>query len=156
MRHLLCQAPHKQHESALGRCVIGMALPGNDVMHRAHEDELAADVGHRAIDALPLKRANGFAGTEKHAGQVYVDHTLPLLQGHFIYFCVELNGSIGNANVEPAESVEHAIEHRLDFAFARLVGFESHSLSSQSLDRLYSMKSSCLIRAVVHQNVGAG
>ena len=66
-------------------------------------------------------------------------------QRHLIYFCIQLYGGVGNANIEPAEGLEHAIEHGLYFVFAGDVGLEDDRFPAVFLD-----DRSCLPGSLLH------
>src|SRR5208283_5989174 len=71
---LLRDALHEKQDAALRRGIVRMSLPGNEVVYRAHEDQLAGRIGDGAVDPLPLEQADRLAGAQKLARQIYVDY----------------------------------------------------------------------------------
>jgi hypothetical protein len=88
--------------------------------------------------------------------KVHIDHILPLLQCHLVHVGIQLYGGVGHANIDPAEALQHAIEHGLYISFAGDISLEDHCFSTVFLDDCSGFSRSLLVRAVIHQDVCAG
>jgi|GEM_PF-534418 len=77
-RQLLCHALHQQLEPTLRGRVIGMARPGNGLVYRAVENDLAKC--RRSVrSSLPTEPAHRLLRTKELARQVHFDHLVPVL-----------------------------------------------------------------------------
>ena len=156
VRHFLRQALHEEHDAALGRGIVGMPFPGDDVVHRAHEDELAHGVGDGAVDTLPLEDANRLARAQKHTREVDVDHPLPLGERHLVDLGVELDARVGRADVHTAEDLDHVAEHGGHLVFLSRIRLEEFGPGAACLDAPGRLPGALLIAIVVDQNIGSG
>src|SRR3954468_21071666 len=70
---LLGEALHHQHDATLGGRVIHVPGPGDDLMHRAHADDLAERLRNLRARAPAPELAHALAAAEELAGEVHVD-----------------------------------------------------------------------------------
>src|SRR5262249_56088478 len=63
--NLLCEALHQQHHAAFRRCVIRVTCPGNELVDRAHEYDLACGAGNLGKDAAIEEMPNRFPSAQE-------------------------------------------------------------------------------------------
>ena len=110
-----------------------MSCPGNDLVYRAHADDLAACLRVRRC-WLRKELFDRLAGAEKLPGQVDVDHGLPLVERHLGYSCITLQAGIGDQNIQPTERVDERRKHGLHVALFGHVGLQDDCMAAGLLD----------------------
>src|SRR5262249_13992979 len=111
---LLGEAFHQQHDAAFRCRVIGVSSPRNELVHRAHEYDLAGRARSLRDDVALQKVAYGLASAQELARQVDADDRVPLRKSHFMEWGVALKPGIVDEDVDRAELFQHAAEHLLD------------------------------------------
>src|SRR6266851_2004671 len=121
-RQFLGDRLHQHHHAALRCRVIGMAGPGDDLMHRAHADYLAEGARDFGMAAAAQELTHRRASAEELTGQVDANHGIPLRQRHFRERRVALQPRIGDNDVQRAEGGARLLKHCVDLILARNVG----------------------------------
>src|SRR5919106_1008021 len=155
-RDLLGDRLHHQHDAALGRRIVDVPRPGNRVVHRAHADDLASGAGDLLAHAAPLELAHRLAAAQELAGQVDVDHRVPVLQRHLIEGSIFLQAGVCDQDVNRAERIAHPGEHGLDLILLGHVCLDRDGVAAFLLDRADDLPGLLLTGAVVDDDVGAG
>ncbi len=94
-------------------------------MNRTDADDFAGSARNVLSHSLALEDANRFASAEELAGEIHVQHELPLRKTHLVDGCVLLEPGIIDDNIQRAELIGRALEHGLDLILLRNVRFKS-------------------------------
>src|SRR3984957_3023705 len=130
MSDFLRQTLHEEHQAAFRGGIIGVPLPGDNVVDRTDQNQLSAGVRNGAVDSLLLEEPDRFAATQKDAAKIDVDDPLPLRPSHLVHGRVELQRGIWDADVEPAKFLNHLAKHRHYFAFFGAIRLENTRLAA--------------------------
>ncbi len=133
-----------------------MAGPRDDLVHRAHADDLAQRARDFGARAAAQELAHRLAGAQKLPGQVDIDDGFPLRQRHFVERRVALQPGIGDNDVERAKGRAGFLEHLGDLRLARHVGAQRHRAAAHRSDQVGDFMGFVLAGDVVDDDRRAG
>src|SRR5207247_10893323 len=135
-RDFLPDALHHQHHTTLARGIIHVTGPRDDFVNAAHANNFSGGATDLLADAAPLEFADGFARAEKLAGEVHVEHELPVGERHVLDPGVLLKTGVVDEDVNRAEFLDHLLEHGLNLVLlphVRLVSIDSRPTTHRFL-----------------------
>jgi hypothetical protein len=132
-----------------------MPGPRNDLMHRAHADDLARRHREGLIDAATLEFARGLPRAQKLAREIDPDYRIPLFQGHVDEGGVALEPRVADDDMKGAQVIDRPCEHRDDLVFPADVGFDRDRTTAQALDLMRDVVGIGGICDIVDDDVGA-
>ena len=133
-----------------------MPGPRNDLVHRAHADDLAQRPRDIWSAAPSQELADSSAGAQKLSGQIDVEHCVPLRQRHFRKRGIALQSGIGDHDVERAELGARVFEHLGDLMFVGHVGAQRDGSAAASDDLSRDGVGLLLSGDIVDGNVSTG
>jgi hypothetical protein len=147
-RQLLGHRLDEELHSALRRAVVAEALPRDDLVNaRDHHDRAVRVVG--AHDARRLARA------QEGAGEVHVDHLLPLGEGHVDDMERLLDAGVVDEQIEAAERLARLREGALHVGLDADVHRDGHRAPARRLDGRGHRARVVDLAAVVDRHGGA-
>src|SRR5215469_1694792 len=132
-RHLLRDALHHQHHTALGSRVVDVARPRNDLVNGADAEDLARRAGDFPPHTASAELAYRLARAEELAREVDAQHAIPLRERHLMKARVLLQARVVDEDVDCPELLERTAEHSLNLLLVgdvRLQRERAHSFGT--------------------------
>src|SRR5271166_4834438 len=131
-----------------------MTGPRYHLVDGGDADDLPGGARYLLAHAAALELAHRLAGAQELAGQVHVDHLLPLGEAHLVQGRVLLDASVVDQDVDGAELLARPVEHGLNVDLAAHVRAVDRRLRAAAPDLLGDGLGVLGARNIVHHDVG--
>ena len=91
---------------------------------------LPAAHGDLRLDSAAPELAHCFARAQELAGEVHVEHELPVLQAHLVQRRIALQPGVVHQDVDAAPGVDRLLEHGLHLVLFAHVGVDGDGLAA--------------------------